>query len=479
MKKIILIFLFLLISSLSFTQNLDFQLSGNLIVNNEAGLHDIALGVLTFDYSFFTLVSSLAYTNDGKFAPAEPWTGDHYMDPGVNALSIVYDDFTFEAGRLDAESNLETPYSLYVTSSDISSNGMNFTYDGDFFFYNTRWIQLNYRSMHDYPGGIGVGTGDTGGTWRDKGSNHKTWGVKLGDFHFGLQDSSVYLDRSFDYEYFLSPLPQYLTQLFRTHEGKPWSELNNDNSILGFFIEYNPEDWYAYGQFLIDDVNASFLPNVSVENLTKMAWSLGVTWDTPYGVFGFYHAGATKYTFAATYTEPGSYSSLPYGFTYYPATEFPLNAAGDMQTLWYYDNYLGYKYGENNLAFDITYSNIFLKDKPWEFSIDGDLEWVINGSKSPANPWHQFDHWNEITPHAELLTDPVSEHILRLNIHAEKPIWKFDILLDLQIGYVWNGLVLEEIAPDEPKRFVPQAGNNFLLYNLSIGFRFNWDILKK
>lgn len=458
-----------------FSQSLDFLFSESLTVDETSGFFDKTGFSMLFNYHWFDLAMDIRYTNDGKYEPEEArWTGSHYLFPGQNYISAAVSPFRFEFGRLDPQSVLDTPYSLYISSNEITSLGARLEFDGDFFFYRTQWIQLNFNSEMEYEAGIDTDPADTD-YWRDRGANHKTWGIRLGDFLFGFQDSSVYLDKSFDPEYFASPLPQFLTQLFRTHGGKPWSEQNNENILMGFFCQYNPADWYAYGQLLVDDINASFVPGVDADNLSKMAWSAGVEWDSPYGGLAFYTAGATKYTFEATYSDSDSYSLMPYEYTYYPATEFPFSSGPD-HVLWYYDNYIGYKYGENNLAFNLTYKNTFLKDDPWEFSIDGGLEWVINGSKSPANPWHEYQSWLEIDVPAEWLNDPVLENILRMNVHAEKKIWKFNIFLDLELGYVWNGLLLEEIDPDEPKRFVPSAGNNFPLYSVGLGVLFDWDL---
>jgi hypothetical protein len=478
------IVLLFFLSGALWAQTLDYQIETGIQFEEEARTADVTGAVweilnarFLFEYKWFSLFSELGLTNEGKYEASEnQWTGDYYMIPGENYLQIDYNPFLFQIGRLDARSNINTPYSLHLTSQDLTSIGANFTFDWGPLFYNSRWIQLNYRSEHSYPEGIDRGNPENI-YWQDKGANHKTFGVNLKNFRFGWQETNVYIGRSFDLEYFVSPLTQYLTQLFRTHAGKPWSEQANDNTVMGPFVEYMPEYWYAYGQLLIDDVNASFLPGVDVKNLTKMAWSTGVSWNSPIGEWSLFHAGATKYTFEATYADSNSYSIIPYSYTYFPAVEFPIRGSV-LKTLWYYDNYLGYKYGENNLAFQLSYQNTFLKKKPGEFNLNADLEWVLNGSKSPANPWHEYTSWKEIDPHVELLTDGVVEHILRLRLRASKNIWKLKVVLDLEFGYVWNGLDLEIIAPDEPKRFVPQEGNNFPIIAAGIRCVLDFNIFK-
>ena len=93
--------------------------------------------------------------------------------------------------------------------------------------------------------------------------------------------------------------------------------------------------------------------------------------------------------------------STPYQYTYYPEVEYLLED-GTPMTLEYGDNYIGYKYGENNLAFLVDYANTF---SGVEFTAG--LEYVISGSKSPANPWFEYDDVEDTSKEALLLDDPM------------------------------------------------------------------------
>ena len=53
-------------------------------------------------------------------------------------------------------------------------------------------------------------------------------------------------------------------------------------------------------------------------NLNKLAWSIGGYYDFEFGRVGFYHGGATKHTFAATYANASNPNTLPYEYSYYP-----------------------------------------------------------------------------------------------------------------------------------------------------------------
>ncbi len=260
--------------------------------------------------------------------------------------------------------------------ADLSVKGGRFTYE-------SRWIRLNSNALQP------IRAGDLTSAYPDRGANYKVFAVELGHWRFGLQDTAVYYGREFDAEYFLSPIPSILTQMVTKRDSTPWQEDANDNSILGLFAEWRPPWGYLYAQWLVDDISLNFLipwflrdtfGNPTVAN--KWAWSVGGHWDLPFGRLGFYHAGATKYTFAATEDDK------PYGYTYYPAVEYSLDdtmtdfeAVLDPQ-----DNYLGYKYGENNLAFRLELSH--LPHPVLGADFQAALEYVLSGSKSPANPWH-------------------------------------------------------------------------------------------
>lgn len=244
----------------------------------------------------------------------------------------------------------------------------------------------------------------------------------------GLQDSAVYTDRAFDEEYFFSPIPHILTQMSR-YAGKPWSEDSNDNSLTGLFFDWRKPLFYIYAQWLIDDLSADFLiPEFLRDEFggerripQKWAWSLGGYYDFAFGRLGFYHAGATKYTFEATHND----LSFPYEYTYYPSAEYELKD-GTPMTLEYVENYIGYNYGENNIAFLVEYANTFAG-----VQFGANLEYVISGSKSPANPWHEDTEAGDYTL---LLDDAVLEHTLSARVRASWSWRKWTFYSKLRLG---------------------------------------------
>ena len=251
---------------------------------------------------------------------------------------------------------------------------------------------------------------------------------------------------------------------------------------MGFFGEYEDGGLYLEAQVLVDDINASILAPVlgwaipslnTITNLSKVAWSLGGTFDSAVGRFGFYHGGALKYTFEATYSNV-TYSDLPYEYTYYPITEF--YTGSEYRPLDYTENYIGYKYGENNLAFLADYTTELFSDTPYAFGLYSSLEWVLNGSKSPSNPWHEYVNWTEIDVPSELLSDGTIEHTLQLNIILSKPFRNWLFTLDGTLGYVWNRLELTELVPGEPKIYVPTAGNDHPVASFTFRADYLWNI---
>ncbi len=474
-------------------ESFSFNFTGSLTADTgaENSVYDEIRGDMDYRSLWFDLLIDWGMVNDGKYEEEEKYFGGRYFAMYDTRISFHSPDglFNLTAGRGPHRDAVDSPYSVFVNSTDIPAMHVDFSYRGDFFFYTTRWVQLNFNSKYEYLGNdAGDPFGGTGpawitntGTWLDKGANFKTFGVHFGPWRVGFQDVVIYLDRVFDPEYFLNPMPQYFVQLINSAAGRPWSQAGNAKSFMGFFTDYTEADMYGSAQLLIDDINADFLPGLSTGTAikTKIAWSLGGWKDFDFGRVGLYHGGATKYTFEATYTahhwatyedDPGfiqiPYSILPYEATYAPATSY----GSDLNAIDYTENYFGYKYGENNLAFLVDYQNRFFPSTSYEFGFYGSFEYVLNGAKSPANPWHEYYSGGQ-TDENFVLLDGTVEHILRLSAAIRKPVsTNFILNLDLIGGLAINAMDLVEVPPvdsdvviyddvwDEPKIYVPQNG---------------------
>jgi hypothetical protein len=474
--------------------------------------HDEERGSLDYRTSLFQMFVDGSLRKDGKYSEQEPYLGGRYMYLNDAFIRVNFDRFSLKAGRGPHHDVVDSPYSIFISSADIPVMHTEIDYRGDFFFFKTRWVNMSYKSEQIYYGTEDLESIDTtywpdgeavdeNILWLDKGMNFKVYGFDFGDWRFGFEDVVVYVNRPFDVEYFLNPLPQYFLQLLTTEPGVPWVQQANTGSMMGFFADVDRGEWGGNAQILVDDLNLDILWWVPDRTFkSRVAWSMGGWKLFDFGKMGFHHGGATKYTFSSTRTiesqtswgQPGyvdvPYSILPYDYSYYPVTQYEMKG-GDQMPVYYEDNYAGYKYGENNLAFMVDYENTLFTGRPQEFKLYSYFEYVMNGSKSPANPWHEYD--SPRNPDIEtsdwvLFTGAPIEHILRVNANARKRIGDFTLMLEMMAGYVFNGAKLVDVPPnyvdypvvewDEPKIYVPQNGNHYPVFQLSLGANYSWQI---
>ena len=429
-------------------------------------IYDTLSAILDYRSRYFSLFVDWGMINDGRYDATEPYMRGRYLFINDAHVQVEGESFSVKAGRTTQKDVVDTPYSLFVNSRPIPALQLETNYNGTYFFYSNRWVSLNRNSELIYFGTDSddfplrgrpesvPGTGDTfdevyadGIPWADRGSNFKVYGLNLGRWRFGIQESAVYINQSFNPEFFFSPMPLYFTQLVVDSGGDgafPWGEYANSKHIFGFFADRTTEDTYIAGQFLFDDINGGFIPGIETDFQDRLAWSIGGHRDFDFGRVGLYYAGATKYTFSATSVlerwqerdrnvtqftgsdeVPLYYSRRPYPLTYYPAVEFPDDDGKKRLPIDYRDNYIGYMHGENNMALMLTYMNVFRPDTGG-IGFHSSLEYVVNGAKSPANPWHEEDSYKDISDSFVLLNDGTLEHQLRLRAGVQKDIRIFD-----------------------------------------------------
>jgi len=459
-------------------------------------LYDTSQLKLEYTTPLFDIVIDGMMSNDEKYdgADEQEYLYGRYLFLDAGYTDLRLGPFTVRAGRSSYSDEVEIPYSVFISSEKHPSLMADVRYEGDLFFYESRWISLNSDSSQYYTGynpGEPLAAAGTPTHWADRGMNYKVYGINAGDWRFGFQDSVIYLNREFDPEYFFNPAPMYFIQIITTAPGRPYGEFGDAKSLMGFFVEREREGDYGAAQILIDDLNGSFIPGVEVGNLTKMSWSLGGRKETLFGTFGFYHAGATKYTFQGTYADDDQgefeldppedsvdvyYNYYPYEYTYYPVSVYMLES-GDPMPLHYTDNYIGYKYGENNLAFMVDYENSFRNSPIGRFDLYSSLEWILSGAKAPSNPWHEGYNTDVSDKSFELL-DGTVEHVIVNTTRFSKPVGGFMLNLDLVLGYRFNAMKLEQ-APTEPDAayiFYPQSGEHEPIVELRIGGSYTWDM---
>lgn len=387
---------------------------------------------LFHDYQGVSIMGDLSALNDGMYKSSHGsiyYLGYYfYMNNGGIAFDL--DNIRIKAGRFVHRDIIDSPYSLFISSSNIPAVITDISYEDYVFFYTTRWIRLNERSALQYP---------------DRGANFKVFGIHFDNIRFGFQDAVVYPDASFNAEYFLNPIPGFFIQYINISHGKPWTQTGDHNSIMGFFFDLTTPMHYFYTQVLVDDLswNELFYPDLS-HNPSKLAWSIGYRLNTVIGNFGIYHAGATKYSFEPTgyYTADGI-SDFLYGYSYYPDSVYYIDDK-EMPIL-YTNNYVGYKYGENNLAFLFAYENTL-----YGFLIQATLETIISGSKSPANPWHELLDWTEGGAGTKMLDEEILETRIKSSLLVERQFGCINAFLDTRIGIAFNKLNLHDV-PEEKR----------------------------
>ncbi|WP_129408735.1 hypothetical protein [Marinitoga lauensis] len=365
MKKVFFITLIIIFSLIVYGFDFSIRIDDN--INNVKTYQGITFKI-NHNYKGFTFLGELNAYNDGKYKSSmgETYYKGFYFYMKNGGIILDFDRYKVSFGRLQHYDIVDSPYSLFISSKGLPAVILDFNYEDDNFFYETRYIELNRESTIGYP---------------DRGANLKTYGIKFGNFRFAYEESAVYVNTSFDIEYFTNVIPNFFIQYVNISYGKPWTHGYNANSIMGFSLDYTDNSHYYYGQILVDDINTNrILAPDSYQNPDKIAWSFGGKVKTNFGEFGLYSAGATKYTFQPS----GNGQNLYYGYTYYPDVTYNYNGE---RTILPEENYIGYYNGENNLAFMGTYSNNLNGS-----IINSSLEYVISGSKSPANPWVNMQH---------------------------------------------------------------------------------------
>ncbi len=464
----------------------------------------------------FRLSLDFSVINDERYSPAEPINMMGYrFDFHEGTVEVGNDVVRLRGGREQQRDEFESPYTLFMNSYErvFSPVILELSYEGEFFFYRSRWIELNRNTenfvrrvpVYDAEGlddvpetdrelypweDVAELDGESGDTTNrivgytlepfERGGNYTVYGITPGNWRIGFQESVVYINQSFHPEYFLSPLPPYFTQLFISKGDKPWRQRDDENLHMGFFAEYTEPDWAAYGQFLMGDINLNALTTDVRTQPQKWAWSFGGWWDTRFGRFGAYHAGATRYLFQSTTTSGTRandvFSTQRYEYTYWPVVEFEID---ERRVIDYRENYIGYKYGENNLALMLTWENDY---DGWD--VDAMLEGVVSGSKSPSNPWHGYRRHpgrrdDARAPHyIHMLDEWPLEWTVRLGSSVAREFGPWGLHASLMTGYVWNELELarpENTPNARPEARIWVPGNvSRPLFQLSLGGRYSY-----
>ena len=180
-----------------------------------------------------------------------------------------------------------------------------------------------------------------------------------------------------------------------------------------------------------------------------------------------------------TYTKM-SIDPAAYGYTSFPDTRYGTEST--YRAFAIEDNALGYLHGENNLAVMLTYKNAWSQG----LRLSSQLEFLLAGSNSPANPWQDATASLEVGTH--WIDDPVLQQsvVWTTDLRWNLGDWQFYLLGKL--GGVWHALTLQDAtAPtggwptstsnlDRYSQIYKPSEETRLVVAASIGFTYRWNI---
>ncbi|PKL07270.1 MAG: hypothetical protein CVV53_00370 [Spirochaetae bacterium HGW-Spirochaetae-9] len=409
---------------------LDFQVKASGNYSTESANPFFFDGAFDFSHIEGPLAMSWEISVDSEGTYPEPFLGDFFgpFSLDIRNAGLVYDlgSLSLYLGKMPLKDEVDSPYSLYLSGASPSAMTGGFRYESGPFAFSNRWVGLDrnvesglYRSHED------------SGIYIERGAVLKSYSYSLGKLRLGFQDATVFQGAYFDIDVFANPAPSFFVQYVLSASGRPNSRSGDQNSIMGFFGDYEGEGWSAYAQLLVDDFNLNRFINPSAyQNPDKIAWSLGGRLELPLGTLGFYTAGATKYTFESV------------GGEFYSYTMHAGSAViSDGQTIAVplEDQMLGYIHGENNLAFLTTWSAPLAG-----MDVQTGLELVLSGSKSPSNPWHNGESWSTLG--TQLLNDPALEVRTLLGLRVSRCFGRWTLFAQAKAGYIANRLEPDYIA---------------------------------
>lgn len=436
----------------------------------------------TYQDTFLTAFAEAGAIGDGLYDATadEGYFGNHYFTFENIGMQFDLPPLTIRIGEIEQYDVVESPYSLFISSLGHTTMLAEMSYERNFLFYRSRWIGLPSEPSPEWVEDTLYGDPEepyhgssmeyTEGWQQDRGANYKVFGLRFDPVRFGLLDVAIYPSRSFDLPYFALPFPSWFIQYLSRPKGEPAQIWYNDNAILGLFLEYEDDRSYGYAQLLVDDLvlNRYFKPEGNMLP-DKLGWSLGGRREFSFGALRFYHAGATKYTFQAVGPDQN------YEYTFFRIPEYNND---ESRYIPLEENYVGYRNGENNIAFYLGYDHTLFPGTPFQLFLDISTELVISGSKSPNNPWHRYPEGPDDT---KLLDGSTLEYAWGTELSLVKGVGLFDLFIKLEGDYFWNKLVKVNFPLDEAYNhesiYVPQEGNNHFEPLVSIGASLSYTLL--
>jgi hypothetical protein len=128
----------------------------------------------------------------------------------------------------------------------------------------------------------------------------------------------------------------------------------------------------------------------------------------------------------------------------------------------------------------LTFDTKAFRGTQWAFDVSSSLEYVLNGSKSPDNPWQQYTSLSQIPFRTMLFNVGGAEllnQILIFHVAAKKQLGDFEARIGLDIGGDFNALQVNYgdaamQARNEPPLLTPTKGLNRLILDVELAVRY-------
>jgi len=99
---------------------------------------------LSYKAEGFEFLASLNAANDRLYNDSfsDSYYGGFYFSMGSSGISVDLGNANVTFGKMHLSDEVESPYSLFISSMDLPRNTINFSFEDDNFLYTTRWIEL-------------------------------------------------------------------------------------------------------------------------------------------------------------------------------------------------------------------------------------------------------------------------------------------------------------------------------------------------
>lgn len=331
--------------------------------------------------------------------------GNWYDYTRESYVSLNFPTFDARIGLLQLKEGIGRSYPLFISPNSSPYPAVSISWKP------FKWMELKNDFVFIRQGFFGFSNNEL--SQIPKTLYYRRYALKPFDFlEFGLEDAILFLGRSLDLVYLFSFGPYQTIQWLRQGAG-PWHEKINDNGMIGLYFKFLPGNFKIYVDTLIDDVSHTLIGKSYVHPY-KLAWDTGMEYKLNKHLLYFEFAGATKYTFQRT-----SQNIPPYQYVRYEnRPDIPLEY-----------NMIGYKYGENSVAFNLGVELNFNG-----FKINPQYEYVALGKRDPDTPWHGADEVPAVK--FSLLDDEIIEKRHLISLKATTSF--FDSLtLNTTIGFAY------------------------------------------